>query len=179
MERTKALQERYAARGEVLSLEQVWVFRQEKSKPVLQKFKAWVDDLLPATSPKRAGQGAWIHQSVAPAVVWAVPTALTQPRSTIATARVDCEMAAQRLNLKAMAIAPAALRTINSARQLREGVVSVHPIGACCRGEVGGIRSSIGPPIEVSICLIRVLLAPVHSKSPRMGRDVAQTVNTR
>jgi transposase len=53
-ERIKALREEYAARGEVLPLEAVWALRQEKSKPVLEKFKAWVDELLPGTPPNSA-----------------------------------------------------------------------------------------------------------------------------
>ena len=46
-ERIKALWEQYAGRGEVLPLEAVRALRQEKSKPILEKFKAWVDELLP------------------------------------------------------------------------------------------------------------------------------------
>jgi transposase len=53
-ERIKALREEYAARGEVLPLEAVLALRQEKSKPILEKFKAWVDDLLPGTPPNSA-----------------------------------------------------------------------------------------------------------------------------
>ena len=53
-ERIKAQREEYAARGEVLPLEAVWALRQENSKPVLEKFKAWVDDLLPGTPPNSA-----------------------------------------------------------------------------------------------------------------------------
>jgi transposase len=53
-ERIKALREEYAARGEVLPLQAAWALRQEKSKPILEKFKAWVDDLLPATPPMSA-----------------------------------------------------------------------------------------------------------------------------
>jgi transposase len=53
-ERIKALREEHAARGEVLPLPAVWALRQEKSKPILEKFKAWVDDLLPATPPMSA-----------------------------------------------------------------------------------------------------------------------------
>jgi hypothetical protein len=45
-ERIKVLREEYAARGEVLPLEAVQALRQEKSKPVLEKFKIWVDELL-------------------------------------------------------------------------------------------------------------------------------------
>jgi transposase len=53
-ERIKALREEHAARGEVLPLQAVWALRQEKSKPILEKFKAWVDDLLPGTPPNSA-----------------------------------------------------------------------------------------------------------------------------
>ena len=50
----KALQEQYQQRGETLPLETVRALRQEKSKPILEKFKAWVDDLLPGTPPNSA-----------------------------------------------------------------------------------------------------------------------------
>jgi transposase len=53
-ERIKALREESAARGEVLPLEAVRALRQEKSKPILEKFKAWVDELLPGTPPNSA-----------------------------------------------------------------------------------------------------------------------------
>ena len=53
-ERIKGLREEYAARGEILPLEAVLALRQEKSKPILEKFKAWVDELLPATPPMSA-----------------------------------------------------------------------------------------------------------------------------
>jgi transposase len=53
-ERIKALREEYAVRGEVLPLEAVRALRQEKSKPILEKFKAWVDELLPGTPPNSA-----------------------------------------------------------------------------------------------------------------------------
>jgi transposase len=53
-ERIKALREEYAARGEGLPLEAVRALRQEKSKPILEKFKAWVDELLPGTPPNSA-----------------------------------------------------------------------------------------------------------------------------
>ena len=53
-ERIKALREEYGARGEVLPLEAVWALRQEKSKLILEKFKAWVDELLPGTPPMSA-----------------------------------------------------------------------------------------------------------------------------
>ena len=50
----KALQEQYQQRGETLPLETVRALRQEKSKPILEKFKAWVDELLPSTPPNSA-----------------------------------------------------------------------------------------------------------------------------
>ncbi len=45
-ERIKALRKESAARGEVLPLDTVLALRQERSKPILEKFKAWVDELL-------------------------------------------------------------------------------------------------------------------------------------
>jgi transposase len=53
-ERIKALREEYAARGDVLPLEMVRALRQEKSKPILEQFKVWVDKLLPGTPPNSA-----------------------------------------------------------------------------------------------------------------------------
>ena len=53
-ERIKALRKESAARGQPLPLETVLQLRQEKSKPILEKFKAWVDDLLPGTPPMSA-----------------------------------------------------------------------------------------------------------------------------
>jgi transposase len=53
-ERIKALREEHAARGEVLPLDVARALRQEKSKPILEKFKAWVDELLPGTPPNSA-----------------------------------------------------------------------------------------------------------------------------
>jgi transposase len=53
-ERIKALRKEYAARGDALPLESVRALRQEKSKPILEKFKAWVDELLPGTPPNSA-----------------------------------------------------------------------------------------------------------------------------
>lgn len=50
----KALRDEYAGRGETLPLEKVLALRQQKSKPILEKFKAWVDDLLPGTPPNSA-----------------------------------------------------------------------------------------------------------------------------
>jgi transposase len=52
--RIKALREEYAARGDALPLESVRALRQEKSKAILEKFKAWVDELLPGTPPNSA-----------------------------------------------------------------------------------------------------------------------------
>ena len=53
-ERIKALREESVARGQPLPLETVLQLRQEKSKPILEKFKAWVDELLPGTPPNSA-----------------------------------------------------------------------------------------------------------------------------
>jgi transposase len=53
-DRITALREESAARGEVLPLQTVHALRQEKSKPILEKFKAWVEDLLPGTPPNSA-----------------------------------------------------------------------------------------------------------------------------
>jgi transposase len=53
-DRIKALRKEYAARGEILPLDTVLALRQEKSKPILEKFKAWVDELLPGTPPNSA-----------------------------------------------------------------------------------------------------------------------------
>jgi transposase len=50
----KALRAEYQKRGESLPLETVLMLRQEKSKPILEKFKAWIDELLPATPPNSA-----------------------------------------------------------------------------------------------------------------------------
>ena len=47
----KALREEHQKRGQTLPLETVLALRQEKSKPILEKFKAWVDELLPGTPP--------------------------------------------------------------------------------------------------------------------------------
>lgn len=44
----------YAQRGETLPLEVVHTLRQEKAKPLLEKFKRWVDELLPGTPPNSA-----------------------------------------------------------------------------------------------------------------------------
>lgn len=49
-----ALREEHARRGEALPLETVRALRQAQSRPVLERFKAWVDALLPATPPKSA-----------------------------------------------------------------------------------------------------------------------------
>jgi len=53
-ERINALREESAARGQPLPLETVLQLRQEKSKPLLEKFKVWVDELLPGTPPNSA-----------------------------------------------------------------------------------------------------------------------------
>ena len=43
----KALRAEYEQRGQPLPLETVLQLRQQKSKPILEKFKAWIDELLP------------------------------------------------------------------------------------------------------------------------------------
>ena len=43
----KALRAEYQQRGEPLPLATVLQLRQEKSKPILEKFKAWIDQILP------------------------------------------------------------------------------------------------------------------------------------
>jgi len=53
-DRIKALRKEYAARSEILPLDTVLALRQEKSKPILEKFKTWVDELLPGTPPNSA-----------------------------------------------------------------------------------------------------------------------------
>lgn len=50
----KALREAHERRGEALPLAAVLALRQEKSKPVMEQFKAWVEQLLPATPAKSA-----------------------------------------------------------------------------------------------------------------------------
>jgi len=50
----KALRAEYQQRGQPLPLETVLELRQQKSKPILEKFKAWIDDLLPGTPPSSA-----------------------------------------------------------------------------------------------------------------------------
>lgn len=50
----KALQEAQRQRGETLPWETVLALRQQKSKPILEQFKAWVDELLPGTPPNSA-----------------------------------------------------------------------------------------------------------------------------
>lgn len=50
----KTLREQYAQRGEALPLQRVLELRQEKAKPRMEKFKAWVDELLPGTPPNSA-----------------------------------------------------------------------------------------------------------------------------
>ena len=50
----KALQEEYQQRGDTLPLSTVLALRQNKSKPILEKFKAWVDELLPGPPPNSA-----------------------------------------------------------------------------------------------------------------------------
>lgn len=50
----ETLRAEYEQRGDALSIEAVRAIRQEKSKPVLEKFKEWVDKLLPGTPPNSA-----------------------------------------------------------------------------------------------------------------------------
>jgi transposase len=50
----RALQEQHQLRGETLPEEIVLQLREQKSKPVLEQFKAWVDELLPGTPPNSA-----------------------------------------------------------------------------------------------------------------------------
>ena len=50
----KALRADHQQRGEPLPLATVLKLRQEKSKPILEKFKAWIDDLMPGTPPNSA-----------------------------------------------------------------------------------------------------------------------------
>ena len=50
----KTLRAQYEQRGQSLPLETVLQLRQQKSKPILEKFKAWIDDLLPGTPPNSA-----------------------------------------------------------------------------------------------------------------------------
>jgi transposase len=48
------LRAEHERRGEALSMERVLELRQSKSKPVLEQFKSWVEELLPGTPPKSA-----------------------------------------------------------------------------------------------------------------------------
>ncbi len=50
----KALRKEHEERGQMLPPETVLELRQHKSKPILEKFKVWIDDLLPGTPPKSA-----------------------------------------------------------------------------------------------------------------------------
>jgi transposase len=50
----KALREQCQQRGQTLPLDTVLAMRQEKSKPRMEKFKAWLDELLPGTPPNSA-----------------------------------------------------------------------------------------------------------------------------
>ena len=50
----KTLRAQYEQRGQPLPLEAVLELRQQKSKPILEKFKAWIDELLPGTPPNSA-----------------------------------------------------------------------------------------------------------------------------
>jgi transposase len=50
----ETLRAEYAQRGDSLPSEGVRAVRQSKSKPVMEKFKEWVDKLLPGTPPNSA-----------------------------------------------------------------------------------------------------------------------------
>jgi transposase len=50
----KALRAQYQQSGESLPIETVLQLRQQQSKPILEKFKAWIDELLPGTPPNSA-----------------------------------------------------------------------------------------------------------------------------
>ena len=52
--RIDKLRSEYEDRGENLPLEVIHTLRQNKAKPVLEKFKTWVDELLPGTPPNSA-----------------------------------------------------------------------------------------------------------------------------
>jgi hypothetical protein len=50
----KELREAHEKRGEQLPLESVLKLRQEKSAPIMETFKRWVDELLPGVPPNSA-----------------------------------------------------------------------------------------------------------------------------
>jgi transposase len=50
----RALADQYQQRGEILSLEAIRALREQKTKPLLERFKVWVDELLPGTPPNSA-----------------------------------------------------------------------------------------------------------------------------
>lgn len=50
----RTLQEEHRQRGEPLPGQRVLQLREQKSKPVLEQFKAWLDELLPGTPPNSA-----------------------------------------------------------------------------------------------------------------------------
>lgn len=52
--RIKGLREEHERRGEELPLAVVLKMRQEHSRPVMEQFKSWVDELVPATPAKSA-----------------------------------------------------------------------------------------------------------------------------
>lgn len=62
-EEIQRLREEHEQRGEQLPLPMVHALRQNRSKPVLEKFRVWVEELLPGTPPKSAlGQAlAYTH----------------------------------------------------------------------------------------------------------------------
>lgn len=53
-EEIRTLAAEYQERGETLPLSVIAALREEKSKPLFEKFKAWVDELLPGTPPNSA-----------------------------------------------------------------------------------------------------------------------------
>lgn len=53
-EQIKALRDEHERRGEELPAATVLALRQEKSRPVMERFKAWAEELLPATPAKSA-----------------------------------------------------------------------------------------------------------------------------
>jgi len=62
-EEIQRLREEHEQRGEQLPLPMVLALRQNRSKPILEKFRVWVQELLPGTPPKSAlGQAlAYTH----------------------------------------------------------------------------------------------------------------------
>lgn len=50
----ETLRAEYEQRGETLPLSTIHALRQNKSRPVVEQFKEWVDQLLPGTPPNSA-----------------------------------------------------------------------------------------------------------------------------